>query len=434
MMPASVIPEKLLPLAKRLTITAQVTGTTLHGCLIVSWWGRPGLWILFAMFGAAAVGNVAIAVAMRHIGHTRAEDARAAFNVCVHAVIGVVCDWSVLAWLFVPFVTSVTNIPPAQHRWLRIAAMLVALDAIALATGARLADAVVMTGISVFVHVIIAAYLSLADNLLREQFRMMRELHVAQQLALAHEKLASIGQLAAGVAHEVNNPMCFITANVTDLLEELRTTAALPPGLAEYRDAILPETIDGIARVNTIVDDLRRFARGEPEPFVEFDLSQEIAAAVRMARTQLRTGQELHVAPLPAVRIRGLARQMGQVILNLIVNALQSLGERGEVWVDVTEHGDLVEVSVADNGAGMTPETMEKLFRPFFSTKPPGKGLGLGLAVVHGIVTSHGGRVEVESSLGRGSRFRLRLPRVAGAAAAPVEPALPGDALAAATR
>jgi len=100
----------------------------------------------------------------------------------------------------------------------------------------------------------------------------------------------------------------------------------------------------------------------------------------------------------------------------------------------MADHGDLVEVSVTDNGAGMTQETMEKLFRPFFTTKPPGKGLGLGLAVVHGIVTSHGGRIEVESSVGRGSRFRLRLPRVPGAAVTAVEPALPGDALAVATR
>ena len=435
MMETSVLPEKLLPLAKRLTITAQVTGTALHVCLVVSRWGQPGLWILFAMFGAAAVGNLVIAtVVMRRVGHNRAEDARAVFNVCVHGVIGVVCGWSLLAWLFVPFVISVTNIPPVDHRWIRITAMLVALNALALVTGGHLADAVVMSSISVFVHVIIAAYLSVADNLLRESVRMMQELQVAQQLAIAHEKLASIGQLAAGVAHEINNPMCFITANVGDLLEELRAAAALPPGLVEYRDSILPETVDGIARVNTIVDDLRRFARAEPEPFVEFELSREVTTAVRMARTQLRAGQELHVAPMAAVRVRGLPRQMGQVILNLIVNALQSLDDQGEVWVEMSDHGDLVEVSVTDNGAGMTRETMEKLFRPFFTTKPPGKGLGLGLAVVHGIVTSHGGRIEVESSVGRGSRFRLRLPRVPGAAVTAVEPALPGDALAVATR
>ena len=99
MMETSVLPEKLLPLAKRLTITAQVTGTTLHVCLIASRWGQPGLWILFAMFGAAAVGNLVIAtVVIRRVGHDRAEDARAVFNVCVHGVIGVVCGWSLLAW------------------------------------------------------------------------------------------------------------------------------------------------------------------------------------------------------------------------------------------------------------------------------------------------------------------------------------------------
>jgi signal transduction histidine kinase len=227
---------------------------------------------------------------------------------------------------------------------------------------------------------------------------------------MTQERLASIGQLAAGIAHEINNPMCFVTANVDDLLADLRAEPTLAPRLVPYRDEILPETVGGIARVNSIVGDLRRFARGEPAARVDFDLSDEIAAAVRMARTQLQPRQALVATVAAGLRLRGLPRQLGQVALNLITNALAAIEAGGTVTVSLGRRGDAIELVVVDDGVGMTAALQARIFEPFFTTRPPGRGMGLGLAVVHGVVTEHGGEVEVDSAPGRGARVTVRLP------------------------
>jgi signal transduction histidine kinase len=207
---------------------------------------------------------------------------------------------------------------------------------------------------------------------------------------------------------------------VETLLEDLKHEPELPPTLVEFRDEVLPDTIDGIRRVNSIVGDLRRFARGEPEHFVPYDLTAEISAAARMARTQMKPDQILEVDVPTSIEMVGSPRQICQVVLNLIMNALQALPGRGKVSLSAaTVEGGAVEVSVRDNGSGMSEETRRRLFEPFFTTKArEGLGLGLGLSVVYGIVKAHGGSIDVESALGRGSCFRMRLPRHAGAGSA----------------
>ena len=416
-----------LSLARRLMITAQVFGSMLHAAAIASMWGnRTAIAILVAAWIVAAVGNVVISHVMarrltrqRRRAYVLGEHLRAAFNVAVHGAIGIVCHWNFASWLFVPFVTSLTNAPLAGSAWRRIAAMLLALDVIAMLTGARWIDALAFTGISVFVQFVIEAYLAASNNLLGELDRMFQELQTAQQAALAQDKLASVGQLAAGIAHEINNPMCFITANTEALLADLRDEPGLSPRIAEYRDAIVGETLDGVRRVNSIVGDLRRFARREPEQPIAFDLTAEVLAAVRMARTQRKPNQHLHADIAATLPIHGMPRQISQAILNLIMNGLEALSDQaGDVWVTTAEHPNEVVVSVRDGGAGMSSATLKNLFQPFFTTKPVGKGIGLGLAVVHGIVEAHHGRVEVESAPGHGSCFKVILPR---------PPARPGE-------
>ena len=406
-------PRRLLWLARHLMITASVCGTLLHVVILASMWSTAAAPWLAVLAVVTVSGNIALtAPGYRWFGPERAEAVRAVFNVVIHAGLGVISGWGQPAWLLLPFVTSITAAPPSQQVWARVVAIVIVFDGTALATGGRAIDAVTFTGVSLFIQLLLSAHLELTTNLLAERDRTLAELDAAQRHAVAQEKLASVGQLAAGVAHEINNPMCFVTANVADLLDELRRAPALPATLVEYRDQIIPETVDGIARVNAIVGDMRRFARSDPEPLVTFALASEIVATTRLARTQLGPGQHLHVDVDADLWLHGSPRQLDQALLNLIVNAIQALPGPGDIRVRGRAiDDDQLELTVADTGTGMGPETLARLFEPFFTTRPVGSGVGLGLAVVHGVAAAHGGRIDVDSALGAGSTFRLVLPR-----------------------
>ena len=250
-----------------------------------------------------------------------------------------------------------------------------------------------------------------ANATLEERVRQRsRELEMLHAQLLAKEKMSSLGILAAGVAHEINNPMSFVTGNVSGLVKDLTRLRDLPPVLVEYVEDILPATLDGIARVNTIVSDLRRFARGETEDMVRYDLNREVSTALRIVHNQIkhRCRTETNLGELPP--LQGKPNQMMQVIVNLVMNAAQAIEDQGVIRITTRMEEDHVLLSVKDDGIGMTPETVSKLFQPFFTTKAVGQGTGLGLSVVHGIVRSHEGTIEVSSQPGQGSEFRIRLP------------------------
>ena len=245
--------------------------------------------------------------------------------------------------------------------------------------------------------------------------RARRELTSIHDAAVRQEKLAALGMLAAGIAHEINNPMSFVGSNVSSLQRELKAMSDLPDSLREWADEIIPETLDGIRRVNAIVADLRRFARNDRAEMEPFDLNEEVEAALRIAGIRIKCGCTLvrDLGELP--QILGRPRQISQLLLNLVVNAAQATHGRAGGTVTVTTRSEerSVRVSVHDNGMGMDEATRARLFEPFFTTKPVGEGTGLGLAVVHGVVTDHGGRIEVESAPGQGSCFTVWLPREA---------------------
>ena len=411
-------PSTPLQRAKRLIITAQIFALVNHAAVLISMRHSSALGWLIALWMIGAAGNTLIPMyVLPRFGYERAETLRTAFNIAVHLPLSLLCNWNLPSWLFVPFLAALSATPPAVYVLPRVLAFLFCFNVTAAFTGGHWQDMVVFSGLALFFHFVLSAYLDVASNLLRERDRALQELSAAQQLVIAQEKMASVGQLAAGIAHEINNPMCFVTANVQALLEDMGNTSGLPPLLAEYRDDILPETVDGIKRVNSIVDDLRRFARGEPERFERFDLTDEIAAAARMARTQMKPGQVLELEIPPALSVTGSARQICQVMLNLIVNGLQALPEQGQVRVAASAQDDCIEIAITDTGCGMTEETKRRLFEPFFTTKAR-QGIGLGLSVVHGIIKAHGGSIDVESTLGQGSHFRMKLPRDARAARA----------------
>jgi signal transduction histidine kinase len=282
--------------------------------------------------------------------------------------------------------------------------------------------------LSVIVHAISRVRMHLLHEVLsrlahrhRELARAHQELAQAHERALQQDRLSSLGMLAAGVAHEINNPLAYVKSNVNSLYRDLQEEKQLPPALGEYVTEVLPATLEGIQRIATIVSDLRRFARGDPEPLAEYDLNDEIQAALRIthSRIEARCRVVLKLRPLP--RMLGRPQQMAQVVVNLLINAAQATPDAGQIALSTRHEGGEVVLVVQDTGQGMTPEVQQKLFQPFFSTRPIGEGTGMGLAVVHGIVSAHGGRIDVESQPGKGSTFTIRLPlaapvpRVAGA-------------------
>jgi len=223
------------------------------------------------------------------------------------------------------------------------------------------------------------------------------------------ERLAATGRLAAGVAHEINNPLTYVLGNLEVLLERLGGAGADPVTLALLRDAR-----DGAVRVRDIVRDLRGFARGGDDAAGSCDPVAAARAALDIAGNELRHRARLETSFGPSPRAAIPERRLTQVLVNLLVNACRAIPEDGDgekvVRVAVRGEGGGVVIEVADTGVGMTPEVQARLFEPFFTTRDVGEGMGLGLALSRAMVVEAGGEIEVESTPGRGSLFRLRLP------------------------
>ncbi len=375
-LPAGAAPSQRVPtsVGARVLVIANVYATFIHGLVAFGVRDRPVVAWCIALSVVTAAGNFAFSSIIRHeIGYPRAEHGRAIWNVTLHGAIAVLTDWHPASWLFLPFIASLGAAPGASGGGWRLAGILISYAALGLATGAPIAPLIAFVGLSLYVTLMLGGYLALAHRVLIERDRIDVELGLARQAALAGDKLASIGQLAAGVAHEINNPMCFVSVNVEELLEVLRAEPDLPAALVPFRDEILPETQGGIVRVNAIVADLQQFARPGPDPLAVFDLSSELAAAVRMARTQVTSPHQLVVDVPPGLEIRGQGRQIGRAILNLIINGLQALGDGGgTVRVRAAPVSAGVEITVADDGGGVPPELLARLFDPFFTTRQPG--------------------------------------------------------------
>lgn len=225
------------------------------------------------------------------------------------------------------------------------------------------------------------------------------------QLAQA-DRLASVGVLAAGVAHEVNNPLVYILNNISYALAEV------PAQNTELRDA-LREARSGAERVRDIVKDLRTFARSE-ERMGPIDVRQVLDSAIKVVGNEIKFRARLvreYEDKVPPVEANA---RLGQVFLNLLMNAAHAIGEgnpqNNEITVRVRAVGDNVEVEVRDTGVGIPPEQAQKIFDPFYTTKPVGMGTGLGLSICRNIVRSLNGSLEMESDVGRGSVFVVRLP------------------------
>ena len=248
------------------------------------------------------------------------------------------------------------------------------------------------------------------------------QLKVAQQKLMQADRLASLGQLAASVAHEINNPLSGVL-NLSMLMQRILKEDGIPKGreaeFRKYLDQVVAET----SRTGRIVSDLLAFSRRGTPQQVEVDLNAIVGRTLSLVSHKLKlmsVGAECALdAALPHLLADG--SQLQQVVMNLVLNGAEATRKKGagrlRVSTRATERKQEVVLEVRDDGEGMSPELKERIFEPFFTTKDEGKGVGLGLAVVYGIVQAHGGDIEVESTPGKGTLFRVTLPvRTAGAA------------------
>jgi signal transduction histidine kinase len=243
-----------------------------------------------------------------------------------------------------------------------------------------------------------------------------RELRDTQAQLMQSEKMRTLGQLVAGVAHELNNPIGFVHANLKLLDEYVAKLSRLQEqgaDTAKTREAILKllaRSREGTERVTKIVADLRAFSRMDQEELAEADLNDEIERTLTLMEPRCKNCIEVErdFGTLPRVRCH--AGQLNQVFLNLLMNACDAIGDRGRISVRTRAEDGSVRLEFADDGPGIPSELRDRIFEPFFTTKPVGQGTGLGLSLTHGIIERHGGRIWVESESGAGTRFVIELP------------------------
>lgn len=260
-----------------------------------------------------------------------------------------------------------------------------------------------------------------------------RELEAAQQQLVQSEKLASIGQLAAGVAHEINNPIGYVHSNIgtlqtyiAELMQLLDAYEAQPDSLgvqalrqkidvAYLREDIpllIRESQEGITRVKKIVQDLKDFSRVDSsQEWQRADLHHGIDSTLNIVSNEIKYKADVvkQYGQLPSVQC--LPSQLNQVFMNLLINAAHAMGaQRGCITIRTGTLDDKVWLEFEDNGSGIPPELQKKIFDPFFTTKPVGKGTGLGLSLSYGIVQKHHGVVTVRSEVDKGTVFRIVLP------------------------
>ncbi|WP_224247644.1 two-component regulator propeller domain-containing protein [Hyalangium gracile] len=254
----------------------------------------------------------------------------------------------------------------------------------------------------------------------------LRTLRATQSQLVQAGKMAAVGTLAAGVGHEINNPLSYIVSNLEHACEEagglMRRLEEGPEDVRERlreMEQVLREALMGADRVRRIVRDLKTFSRQDEDTRGPVDLRAVMDSAAKLAAGELRPRAQLLRDYAEVPRVEGNEARLAQVFLNLIINAAQALPEgrpeQNEVRLVTRRVGeDRVAAEVHDTGSGIPPEVVGRIFDPFFTTKPVGVGTGLGLALCHAFITSMGGRIEVESQVGRGTMFRVTLPVARG--------------------
>ncbi len=285
---------------------------------------------------------------------------------------------------------------------------------------------------------------SILEEKTRELYQLNEVLHrtnetlVAQQQQMVQtEKLASLGSLSAGIAHEINNPLAFVISNINALNKYSEEYIALttllvavdeplPQAIVQRLDdmqsgkrdlgyivndtrLIFTEIKDGLERVRDIVASLKTFARTNPGDRNHADINRAVEESLKILENELKYKCQinLHLKPLPPIFCN--LGEVGQVFINIIINACHSIKDTGTIIIR-SEATDKIRVSIEDDGCGIDAETLPQIFDPFFTSKPLGEGTGIGLSVSHGIVEDLGGKILVDSEVGKGTRFTVEFP------------------------
>ena len=268
-----------------------------------------------------------------------------------------------------------------------------------------------------------------------------KELQQIQGQLVQSEKMASIGQLAAGIAHEINNPTGFVSSNVNTMEEYLRDIKSIITGyddllklcvnvfdkdiqdkikkvedekqaidlpfLLSDLDQIIHETQDGVKRITKIVKDLREFSHSGSDKPEYANVNKGIESTLNIVWNELKYKAEVITVYGDLPEVLCYSQQLNQVFMNLLVNAAQAIKEKGIIRINTMVENGFVVVEVSDTGEGISKENLSKIFDPFFTTKPVGKGTGLGLAVTYAIIQKHCGEIKVISEPGKGTTFRV---------------------------
>jgi signal transduction histidine kinase len=245
----------------------------------------------------------------------------------------------------------------------------------------------------------------------------LEKLRRAQDDLVRSEKLASMGRLVAGIAHEINNPVNAVINTIGPLEEVIQSLSTLSDAATiavrgREAEEMLAVIQRGATRSKAIVQALHNYSRGDDEQPREVNLSRSVDDTLDLLRHRLKE-VEIEKAVDPALRVCGFAGQIDQVLMNLVTNAAQAIAGRpggGKIRIRAQPDGDSVVLTVSDDGPGIPSDVLPRIFDPFFTTKDVGEGSGLGLSIVHGIIERHGGRISVDSEPGKGATFTIRLP------------------------
>lgn len=273
----------------------------------------------------------------------------------------------------------------------------------------------------------------------QEQAKLLNQLKTTQSQLLHAEKMASIGQLAAGIAHEINNPLGFIHSNLqsltdyvnrlikaldfsekllqkcgNDIILKLKQDYQTRANIAYVKEdspELLAESLEGISRVSLIIQNLKVFSHVDNTHWQACDLRRIVDSTLSMLSNELKYNVNVHVnyaTELPIIQCQPV--QLNQVLLNILTNAAQSITDKGDIWIEITEQNDMLHLTIKDNGCGIPADVLPKVFEPFFTTKDVGQGTGLGLSMAYNVIKQHQGSISLQSELDVGTTISISFP------------------------
>lgn len=285
---------------------------------------------------------------------------------------------------------------------------------------------------------------SFLEDKSRELYEINQELRLKQNQLIISEKMASLGQISAGIAHEINNPHSFILSNTSTLVDYFNDIfdylTLSKSELDNIKDSdnlllqdfkrkldncwiekdfdfilsditsILHENEEGLIRIRHIVDGLKGLSHSADNKSQHVNIKKCIETVLKVVHNETRGKCTVHLNVDKDYTVEGYQDQISQVFMNIIVNAVQAIQQDGKITISAQTIAESMVISIQDNGYGISPENLKKLFTPFFTTKPVGIGTGLGLSLCYEIVKAHDGKIEVDSAVGVGTTFKIWLP------------------------